>query len=160
MPIRKDDEVTVIRGSHKGRDGKVQSVYRLKCTVFSTIVPKVAQLTFLQTLSTSNVSAATSPTVNPSQLALPPQKSSSPSSSWTRTGSRCWKGSRSVVRSQRRQRRSLHRLGQFDTGKRLGSANCIAAGIKPRLYCNDNQKGFHSSSRYSVNVLSDDSETR
>jgi large subunit ribosomal protein L26e len=32
MPIRKDDEVMVIRGSHKGRDGKVQSVYRLKCT--------------------------------------------------------------------------------------------------------------------------------
>jgi len=30
LPIRKDDEVTVIRGSHKGRDGKVQSVYRLK----------------------------------------------------------------------------------------------------------------------------------
>lgn len=30
MPIRKDDEVTVVRGSNKGREGKVTSVYRLK----------------------------------------------------------------------------------------------------------------------------------
>jgi len=30
IPIRKDDEILVIRGSHKGREGKVQSVYRLK----------------------------------------------------------------------------------------------------------------------------------
>jgi large subunit ribosomal protein L26e len=32
MPIRKDDEVLVVRGTHKGREGKVTSVYRLKCT--------------------------------------------------------------------------------------------------------------------------------
>lgn len=30
IPIRKDDEVTIVRGSHKGREGKVVSVYRLK----------------------------------------------------------------------------------------------------------------------------------
>jgi ribosomal protein uL24 len=30
IPIRKDDEVTIVRGSNKGRDGKVISVYRLK----------------------------------------------------------------------------------------------------------------------------------
>ena len=30
IPIRKDDEVRVIRGSNKGREGKVTSVYRLK----------------------------------------------------------------------------------------------------------------------------------
>ena len=32
-PIRKDDEVTVVRGSNKGREGKVTSVYRLKWVV-------------------------------------------------------------------------------------------------------------------------------
>ncbi|KAI0378332.1 putative 60S ribosomal protein L26-1 [Hypomontagnella submonticulosa] len=30
IPIRKDDEVTIVRGSNKGREGKVTSVYRLK----------------------------------------------------------------------------------------------------------------------------------
>ena len=37
IPIRKDDEVTIIRGGQKGREGKVTSVYRLKCmkAVFS-----------------------------------------------------------------------------------------------------------------------------
>jgi len=30
IPIRKDDEILVVRGTHKGREGKVQSVYRLK----------------------------------------------------------------------------------------------------------------------------------
>jgi large subunit ribosomal protein L26e len=30
IPIRKDDEVLVVRGSNKGREGKVTSVYRLK----------------------------------------------------------------------------------------------------------------------------------
>ncbi|KAG9641006.1 hypothetical protein KCU64_g12646, partial [Aureobasidium melanogenum] len=29
IPIRKDDEVTIVRGSNKGREGKVTSVYRL-----------------------------------------------------------------------------------------------------------------------------------
>lgn len=33
MPIRKDDEVTVVRGSNKGREGKVTSVYRLKYVI-------------------------------------------------------------------------------------------------------------------------------
>ncbi|TPX41313.1 hypothetical protein SeMB42_g05614 [Synchytrium endobioticum] len=30
IPIRKDDEVTIMRGTAKGREGKVISVYRLK----------------------------------------------------------------------------------------------------------------------------------
>ncbi|KAI9886314.1 MAG: 60S ribosomal protein L26A [Watsoniomyces obsoletus] len=33
IPIRKDDEVTVIRGANKGREGKVISVYRLKYVI-------------------------------------------------------------------------------------------------------------------------------
>ncbi|KAA8895495.1 translation protein SH3-like domain-containing protein [Sphaerosporella brunnea] len=33
MPIRKDDEVTIARGTHKGREGKITSVYRLKFVV-------------------------------------------------------------------------------------------------------------------------------
>ncbi|KAI1820566.1 ribosomal protein L24 [Xylaria intraflava] len=30
MPVRKDDEVQIVRGSNKGREGKITSVYRLK----------------------------------------------------------------------------------------------------------------------------------
>lgn len=33
LPIRKDDEVLVVRGSKKGQEGKVSSVYRLKYAV-------------------------------------------------------------------------------------------------------------------------------
>ncbi|CAH7688574.1 large subunit ribosomal protein L26e [Phakopsora pachyrhizi] len=33
MPIRKDDEVLVVRGSFKGREGKVLSVYRKKYVI-------------------------------------------------------------------------------------------------------------------------------
>lgn len=33
IPVRKDDEVTIIRGSFKGREGKVTSVYRLKYVI-------------------------------------------------------------------------------------------------------------------------------
>ena len=33
IPIRKDDEVIITRGSNKGREGKVTSVYRLKYIV-------------------------------------------------------------------------------------------------------------------------------
>ncbi|KAI9832253.1 MAG: 60S ribosomal protein L26A [Sarea resinae] len=33
IPIRKDDEVLITRGSNKGREGKVTSVYRLKYIV-------------------------------------------------------------------------------------------------------------------------------
>ncbi|KAF2496263.1 putative 60S ribosomal protein L26-2 [Lophium mytilinum] len=33
IPIRKDDEVIVVRGSNKGREGKVTSVYRLKYVI-------------------------------------------------------------------------------------------------------------------------------
>jgi large subunit ribosomal protein L26e len=40
MPIRKDDEVLVVRGTHKGREGKVSSVYRLKC---SEVFPRFAK---------------------------------------------------------------------------------------------------------------------
>ena len=33
MPIRKDDEVLIMRGTNKGREGKITSVYRLKYVV-------------------------------------------------------------------------------------------------------------------------------
>lgn len=33
IPLRKDDEVTIVRGSNKGREGKITSVYRLKYVV-------------------------------------------------------------------------------------------------------------------------------
>ncbi len=33
IPIRKDDEVTIVRGSDKGREGAVASVYRLKYVI-------------------------------------------------------------------------------------------------------------------------------
>jgi len=33
IPIRKDDEVTIVRGHYKGREGKVTQVYRKKWVV-------------------------------------------------------------------------------------------------------------------------------
>ena len=33
VPIRKDDEVIITRGTNKGREGKVTSVYRLKYVI-------------------------------------------------------------------------------------------------------------------------------
>ncbi|KAJ5149200.1 hypothetical protein N7448_000778 [Penicillium atrosanguineum] len=33
IPLRKDDEVTIVRGSNKGREGKITTVYRLKYVV-------------------------------------------------------------------------------------------------------------------------------
>ncbi|KAI1400427.1 putative 60S ribosomal protein L26-1 [Hypoxylon fuscum] len=30
IPVRKDDEVSIVRGTNKGREGKVTAVYRLK----------------------------------------------------------------------------------------------------------------------------------
>lgn len=33
IPIRKDDEVTIVRGTNKGREGKVTAVYRLKYVI-------------------------------------------------------------------------------------------------------------------------------
>ncbi|TDZ25231.1 60S ribosomal protein [Colletotrichum sidae] len=33
IPIRKDDEVTIVRGANKGKEGKVTSVYRLKYVI-------------------------------------------------------------------------------------------------------------------------------
>ncbi|KAI8854529.1 60S ribosomal protein L26 [Chytridium lagenaria] len=33
MPVRKDDEVTIVRGTHKGRSGKIVEVYRRKWVI-------------------------------------------------------------------------------------------------------------------------------
>ena len=33
IPVRKDDEVLIVRGSHKGREGKVTQVYRKKWVI-------------------------------------------------------------------------------------------------------------------------------
>lgn len=40
MPIRRDDEVQVVRGSNKGRDGKVITVYRRKWVIHVERVTK------------------------------------------------------------------------------------------------------------------------
>ncbi|KAF2094609.1 putative 60S ribosomal protein L26-2 [Rhizodiscina lignyota] len=40
IPIRKDDEVLIMRGSNKGREGKVTSVYRLKYVIHVERVSK------------------------------------------------------------------------------------------------------------------------
>ncbi|KAI9019044.1 translation protein SH3-like domain-containing protein [Hyaloraphidium curvatum] len=40
MPIRKDDEVQVVRGTNKGRDGKVIAVYRRKWVIHVERVTK------------------------------------------------------------------------------------------------------------------------
>ena len=34
IPIRKDDEVKIARGSHKGKEGKVTNVYRKKWCIY------------------------------------------------------------------------------------------------------------------------------
>jgi large subunit ribosomal protein L26e len=33
LPIRKDDEVQVVRGTHRGKEGKVIQVYRKKWVI-------------------------------------------------------------------------------------------------------------------------------
>lgn len=33
LPVRKDDEVTIVRGTHKGTKGKITSVYRKRWTI-------------------------------------------------------------------------------------------------------------------------------
>merc|ERR1711904_247277 len=40
MPIRKDDEVIVVRGSNRGREGKVIQVYRKKYVIHIERVPR------------------------------------------------------------------------------------------------------------------------
>ena len=34
MPVRKDDEVEIVRGTYKGREGKITDVYRKKYTIY------------------------------------------------------------------------------------------------------------------------------
>lgn len=34
LPIRKDDEVQIVRGTYKGREGKVITVYRKKWVIY------------------------------------------------------------------------------------------------------------------------------
>ncbi|KAL2916487.1 60S ribosomal protein L26A [Polyrhizophydium stewartii] len=34
LPIRRDDEVQIVRGTHKGREGKVTTVYRRKYCIY------------------------------------------------------------------------------------------------------------------------------
>ncbi|KAF2869870.1 translation protein SH3-like domain-containing protein [Massariosphaeria phaeospora] len=33
IPLRKDDEIMIVRGSNKGREGKISSVYRLRFAI-------------------------------------------------------------------------------------------------------------------------------
>jgi large subunit ribosomal protein L26e len=34
MPVRKDDEVSIVKGSYKGHKGKVTQVYRLRWCIY------------------------------------------------------------------------------------------------------------------------------
>ncbi|KAI9192933.1 translation protein SH3-like domain-containing protein, partial [Polychytrium aggregatum] len=34
LPVRQDDEVQIVRGTHKGREGKVTAVYRRKWVIY------------------------------------------------------------------------------------------------------------------------------
>merc|ERR1711924_260966 len=43
MPIRKDDEVIVVRGSNRGREGKVIQVYRKKYVIHIECHPREEQ---------------------------------------------------------------------------------------------------------------------
>merc|ERR1711924_49107 len=67
MPVRKDDEVHVVRGFFKGREGKVLTVYRRK---FCIHVERVTR------------DKANGGTVN---VGIHPSNVVTPSSSWTRT---------------------------------------------------------------------------
>jgi large subunit ribosomal protein L26e len=40
IPLRKDDEVLITRGSYKGREGRITSVYRKKWVVYVERVTK------------------------------------------------------------------------------------------------------------------------
>ncbi|CAE7913885.1 RPL26A [Symbiodinium sp. KB8] len=48
LPIRKDDEVTVVRGSQKGREGKVATVYRRKYVIHIGLTREKANGTPIQ----------------------------------------------------------------------------------------------------------------
>merc|ERR1712113_704005 len=67
IPLRKDDEVVIKRGSNKGREGKITACYRLKYVIH------VERVTREKTNGQSSPSAS------------PPAKLRSPSSSLTRT---------------------------------------------------------------------------
>ncbi|CAD0086563.1 unnamed protein product [Aureobasidium vineae] len=92
IPIRKDDEVTIVRGSNKGREGKVTSVYRLKWVIH---VDRVAR-------EKSNGQSV--------PLGIAPPRSSSPPSSSTRTVRRSLPASPRAVSSTRRRPRRLKYL--------------------------------------------------
>lgn len=57
MPIRKDDEVQVVRGTFKGREGKVMQVYRRKWVIHIERITreKVNGTTVNVGINTSNV---------------------------------------------------------------------------------------------------------
>jgi large subunit ribosomal protein L26e len=59
MPLRKDDEVIVTRGSYKGREGRISSVYRKKWVVY------------LERVTREKVNGASAPVgISPSNLAI------------------------------------------------------------------------------------------
>uniref|UniRef100_A0A8H7NM02 KOW domain-containing protein n=1 Tax=Bionectria ochroleuca TaxID=29856 RepID=A0A8H7NM02_BIOOC len=86
IPIRKDDEVTIVRGSNKGREGKVTSVYRLKYVIH------------VERITRDKASGQSVP------LGIHPPTSSSTSSSSTRTVRTSSPAPRSAVSSRPRAR--------------------------------------------------------
>ena len=137
IPIRKDDEVTVVRGSNKGREGKVTSVYRLKCMARLLQHYCSEKHTYRNQMSSiSSAWPAKRPTASPCLLASRLRRSSSQNSSSIRTERAYWRGSERVARLRRRllersrlRHSRLH--SEFDDIPRHGSAG-FHVSVYPR----------------------------
>ena len=96
MPIRKDDEVLIVRGKDKGKEGKVVQVSQPDRNGHppSMLIthPCHYRSTVRSGSSTSSVSPRTSQTVSPFRPVSTPPTSSSPTSSSTLTGRPSWRG--------------------------------------------------------------------
>ena len=79
LPIRKDDEVLVVRGKYKGREGKIVQV-RLRCSAPQAQYSRLYRSTERSGSSTSTESSSRNPTppLSPSE-STPPTLSSPPS---------------------------------------------------------------------------------
>ena len=88
LPIRKDDEVMVVRGHFKGQQtGKVVQVFRKKFVIHVERMQREKVYSMISVKNTSNENSRS--TVPPSRSASTHPTASSPSSSWTRTATPC-----------------------------------------------------------------------
>lgn len=84
MPIRKDDEVLIVRGKNKGKEGKVVQVSHVCGEAAALGIPlnmvscSILRSTVRSGLSTSSESPPTSPTAPPSRSVSTPPTLSSP----------------------------------------------------------------------------------